>query len=84
MCFGLEWIKELLIWLVIVCAVVAILRLFLPWILGQLGIAGGMIMAVINIFIWAVILIFVIYFVFALMECLLSGGGGLPLFPHAR
>ncbi len=40
-------------------------------------------MAAINIVLWAVIAIFVIYFIFALISCLMSaGGGGLPLFPH--
>ena len=80
MCFSLAWIEQLLIWLVIVVAIVALLKLLLPFILNQLGVAGGIIMQAINIVIWAVILIFVIYFVFALIACL--GGGGLPLFPR--
>jgi hypothetical protein len=63
-----------------VAAVVAILRLLLPYVLGQLGVAGDLIMRVINIVMWAVVLIFVIYFCFALVSCL--GAGGLPLFPH--
>jgi len=40
-------------------------------------------MAIINVFVWAVVALFVIYVAFALISCLL-GGGGLPLFPHAR
>lgn len=80
MCFSLGWIEQLLVWLVIVCAVVAILKILLPWVAGQLG---GVIPAVINIVLWAVIAIFVIYFCFALIECLASfGGGRLPLFPR--
>lgn len=78
MCFSLSWIEELLVWLIIVCAVVAILRLLLPYVLGQLGVAGGIIMQAINIFVWAVVLIAVVYFCFALISCL--GGGGFPLF----
>lgn len=82
MCFGLAWFESLLVWVVIVVAVVAILRLLLPFILGQLGAGGGVIMQAINIFIWAAIAIFVIYFCFALIACL--GSGGFPLFPHGR
>lgn len=80
MCFSWSWIEQLLVWIVTVCAIVGILRLLLPLILNQLGAAGGVIMAVINIVIWAVIAIAVIYFCFAIIGCL--GGGSLPLFPH--
>ncbi len=58
MCFSLAWIEQLLIWLVIVCAIVALLKLLLPFILNQLGAAGGIMMAAINIVVWAVVLIF--------------------------
>ena len=55
-----------------------VLRLLLPWVAAQLGIP--IIAQVINIILWAVVVIFVIYFCFALLSCL--GGGGLSLFPH--
>ena len=80
MCFSLGWIEQVLIWLVIVCAIVAILKLLLPFVLSQLGVAGGVITGAINIVLWAVIAIFTIYFCFELISCL---GGGLS-FPHAR
>lgn len=80
MCFSLQWLEQLLIWLVIVCAVVGILKLIIPFVLAQLGAGGGVIMAAINIVMWAVIAIFVIYVCFALISCLV-GGGGLA-FPH--
>ena len=83
MCFSLLWFRDLLIWIVIVVAIVAILRLVLPWLFAQLGVDAGIIMAIINVFVWAVVALFVIYVAFALISCLL-GGGGLPLFPHAR
>ncbi len=79
-CFSMAWLEQLLVWLVIVCAVVAILRLLLPFILGQLGAGGTIIMQAINIVIWAIVLIFVIYVCFALISCL--GGVSMPLFPH--
>jgi len=77
MCFSLPWLEQLLVWLVIVCAIIMVLRLLLPWVAAQLGIP--IIAQVINIILWVVV-IFVIYFCFALLSCL--GGGGLSLFPH--
>jgi hypothetical protein len=80
MCFSLEWLEQLLVWLVIVGAVIAILRLLLPWVASQLGIP--IVAQVIHIVLVAIICIVVIYFCFALISCL--GGGHLPLFPHAH
>lgn len=77
-CFSLEWLEQLLVWLIIVAAVVAILRLVVPWVAAQLGVP--IIAQVLNIILWAVICIVVIYIVFALLSCLV--GGGLPLLPH--
>lgn len=76
MCFSLGWLEQLLVWIVIVCAVVGILKLLLPFVLTQLGVGGGIIVAAINIVIWAVIAIFVIYICFDLISCL--GGLHLP------
>ncbi len=83
MCFTLLWFRDLLIWLVVVVAVVALLRLCLPWLMAQIGVNASVLMQAINIFVWAIVAIFVIYVIFALISCLV-GGGGLPLFPHAR
>jgi hypothetical protein len=80
MCFSMAWLEQLLIWLVIVGAVVAIIRLLVPFVLGQIGAGGGVIAQAINIVLWAVIAIFVIYICFALISCL--AGGGLSLLPH--
>jgi len=80
-CFSLSWLESLLVYLIIVCAVVAILRLIVPWVAAQLGIP--IISQVLNIILWAIICILCIYIVFALLSCLVSmGGGGYPLFPH--
>ena len=76
MCFGLDWIESLLIWLVMLAVVVAVLRLLVPWVLAQLGIAGGMIMQVINIIVWAMVIIAVIIFCFDLLRCM----GSFPRF----
>lgn len=72
MCFSLNWIENLLIWLVIVGAVVAVIKLLVPYVASQLGSPGAVIMQVLNITMWAVVLIFVIVIVFDLLACLVG------------
>lgn len=76
MCFSLAWIEALLIWLVIIGAVIAILRLFVPWVLGLFGVNLGPIPQIIRIVIIAILAIAAIYFVFDLIGCL--GGLSFP------
>jgi hypothetical protein len=52
--------------------------LFIPWVLAQSGAFGGAVetvLQVINIIVWAIIVIFVIYIVFDLLSCLIGSGG---------
>ena len=78
MCFSMAWLLQTLIWLIIIGAVVAIFRLLLPFVLGWFGTAGTVIMAAINILIWAIVAIAAITFIFQLISCLFSLGGGMP------
>jgi hypothetical protein len=82
-CFSLAYLEQLFVWVVIVCAIIAIIRLLLPYVLGQLGAGGGIIMAAINIVMWAVIAIAVIYCCFMLISCL-GGGLSFPALPTHR
>ena len=82
MCFSLAWLEQFLVYCIIVGAVIAIIRLIVPWVLAQIGIP--LIAQVINIVLWAVVCIFVIYICFALLSCLLGGGGSLSLLPPHR
>jgi hypothetical protein len=89
MCFSLAWLLNLLVWVVIIVAIIAILQIIVPWVLSKLGASGilgeaiGIISAVIKIIIWAIVIIAVLYVCFGLISCLLGyGGGGLSLFPH--
>ena len=83
MCFSLGWLEALLINIVIVVAVVAILKLLIPWVFLMLGVDGGILLQIINIVVWAIVAIFVIYVAFALISCLMGmGGGSLSLLPH--
>ncbi len=77
-CFSLIWLEQMLIWLVIASAVVACIRLIIPWITS---ITFPIVGQVLEIVLWAVIAIIAIYIIFALLSCLVSMGGGLHL-PH--
>ena len=79
MCFSIEWFLQLLIFLVILCGCIAILRIWVfPFIATQAGVNGGKIAATINILIWVVVCIFIIYVVGYLLMCALGGGLGFP------
>lgn len=82
MCFDWTWFAHLLILIVIVCAVVAILKVLLPMVFAQIGSPGGALLRIIDIFIWAVVAIFVIYVAFELIGCLAGGGLNLGLAPR--
>ena len=81
MCFSLPWLEQLLVWLVIVCAIVAIIRLLVPWITSMIGLP--IVGQVINIILWAFLAIICIYIVFGLLSCLVGMSGGLH-FPTGR
>ena len=70
MCFDAEWIKSVLIWLVVIGAFVAVVRLLLPRVLAPFGDAGTLVLSILNIVLWAVVLIAVIVFAFDLLSCL--------------
>lgn len=71
-CFSLGWLENLLIWLVVIGAVFALVRLILPLALGPLGTAGTMVSQALNIIIWALVAIAVIILVFDLLSCLVG------------
>ena len=79
-CFTLQWLEQFLVWCIIVGAVIAIIRLIVPWVLAQVGIP--LLGQALNIILWAVVAIFVVYIVFALLSCLIGMGGMSLLPPH--
>ena len=79
-CFTLGWLQQFLVWCVIVGAVIAIIRLVVPWVMAQVGIP--LLSQAINIILWAVVCIFVIYIIFALLSCVVGMGGISVLPPH--
>lgn len=74
-CFSLAWVEQLLIWVVVVIAVIAIFRLIVPWLMGLIGAppGGGMIITILGYIVWAVVVIAVVIFVFDLISCALGG-----------
>lgn len=71
-CFSLAWLEQLLIWLIVIAAVVALVRLLLPLIVGPLGVAGSTVTQALNIIIWAIVAVAVIVLIFDLLTCLVG------------
>jgi hypothetical protein len=69
MCFSAAWFVNLLVWLIVICAVVAIFRLVLPTVLGWLGVAGTLVMQVLNIILIAFVLIVLAWFCYDILTC---------------
>ncbi len=85
MCFSIDWIVQLLVWLVLIGAIFALISLALRFVLPKLPEPmreiGAVVVQAFTIIMWAVVVIFVIYFIADLISCLWSAGGGLRL-PH--
>ena len=78
-CFGLDWIERLCIFLVILFALIAIIKLLLPLITMTPVVAQ-----IITIILWAAVSIFIIMIIFTLLSCMFSGSGmgNIGLLPH--
>lgn len=72
-CFSLAWVIQTLIWLVVIGAIVAIIRVVLPLILELFGFAGDIAMRVFNIILLAVVIIAVLYLCLDLLSCVSLG-----------
>jgi hypothetical protein len=79
MCFDLAWFENLLIWLVIVFAIIAVFKLLASLVFSQMGFAGEIILRIINIIISAVVIIYIIIIAFDLYSCFTGGGFTLHL-----
>lgn len=86
MCFSWFWLRDILIWIVVIAAVIGILKLIVPPVLAwagvEVGAAGSIAMQAIKICIGAIVLIFLILFCFELISCLMGYGGGSLSFPR--
>lgn len=71
-CFSLGFMEQLCVWIICVIGLIAILKILLPWLGGMLP---GPVAQIIQIVLWVIIAIIVVYFIFTLFGCLLGGGG---------
>jgi hypothetical protein len=82
MCFSLAWLEQLIVWLIVVGAIVAIIRLVIPFIDGLIGmpIIGQILMIVL----WCVVAVALVIIIFGLLSCVLGGGStfGFPRIGH--
>jgi hypothetical protein len=81
-CFSIEWLEQLFIYIIIVGAIIAIIRLLVPMVFAQWGGPGNVVAQVVNIILWAVIACFVVWICFALFGGLIGHGGFSLLPPH--
>jgi hypothetical protein len=80
-CFSILWLEQLIVWIIIIAAVVAIINLLIPWLTQITGL--DILGQALRIILWAVVAIAVVIVIFGLLSCLLGGAGGLG-FPRIR
>ena len=80
MCLSLAFAEQLIVWLIIVVAIVAIIRLLVPMLDALTGLPT--IGQIINIILWVIVAVALVYIIFGLLSCLF-GGGHLTL-PHVQ
>jgi hypothetical protein len=75
MCFSLGWLEQLIVWLIVIAAIIAIIRLLIPFIdsLTGMPILGR----VLEIVLWAIVAIAVVILIFGLLSCLVGGSSSL-------
>jgi hypothetical protein len=82
MCFSLLWLIQTLVWVVVVCAVVAIIYKLVPYLMTQLGVHSDLVMSVIKIIVVAIVLISVLVLLYDLVACAgYVGGAGYRRLP---
>jgi len=77
-CMSLGFLQAFIVQVIIICAIVAVIKLLVPWLVSFTGlpILGQVIM----IILWAIIAIMVVYLIFALLSCLMGSGGSFRLY----
>jgi hypothetical protein len=76
MCFSLEWLAHVVILLIVICAAVAIFKI---WVFPLLGGLDPRLVQTINILVAVIIACIVIWLVIEVLECALGSGGALSL-----
>ena len=76
-CLSLGFLQQAIIWVIVIAAIVAVIRLLVPYLTSLIGFP--IIGRIIEIVLWAVVAIAVVYLIFGLLGCLMGSGGGLHL-----
>jgi hypothetical protein len=75
-CFTLGFLEQLIVWVIIVGAIVACIKLLVPFVSSLVTPVVGQIIMII---LWAIVAIMVVYLIFGLLSCLV--GSGPPFHP---
>jgi hypothetical protein len=75
-CFTLGFLEQLIVWVIIVGAIIACIKLLVPFLNGLVSPIIGQIIMII---LWAIVAIMVVYLIFGLLGCLI--GAGPPFHP---
>lgn len=81
MCFTLGWLEQLIVWLIVVGAIVACIKLLIPWLDSVTGVP--IIGQILMIVLWTIVAIVIVTIIFGLLSCLMGGTGSFG-FPHPR
>jgi hypothetical protein len=81
MCWSLSFLEDLIIRIIILCAIIAIIKILVPWILSLIGGISAPIVQILYIILWAIVAIWCVIICFELFECLV-GAGGFSIMPH--
>jgi len=74
-CFSLMFLKDLIIWCIVIAAVIAVIQLLIPWVAS---ITWPILGQALTIILWAFVAIAVVTIIFQLLSCLLGGGVSFP------
>jgi len=78
-CLSLGFLQALIIQCIIIAVVVGVVQILVPWLVSFTG--WAMLGQIVNIIMWGIIAILIVYIVFALLGCLVGSGGFHP-FPR--
>ena len=69
-CFSLWFLRDLIIWIIVICGIVAIIRLLIPSLVPGVP---PIVLQILNIVLWVIIACAIVYLIFDLLSCALVG-----------
>lgn len=74
MCFTAGFLFSLIIQLIVICGIISIFAVLLPWAVSLMGAASGVVIQVIKIILGVILAIAVVYLIWDLWVCLFANG----------